>query len=181
MDLIDKVDDLTQQVKLHFSNLHSGQINWKPEQNQWSIGQCLDHIIVTNTTYFNSFDQLSEGRYKLSLLQKINPFKKTFGPMMIKSLGPQAEKKFKAPKIFEPSFAGTGDKIVTDFIEHQEVLKNYFNKLKQPAISKTVIASPVSSMITYSVADAMQIITGHEQRHINQAIRILNHPNFPTS
>lgn len=100
--------------------------------------------------------------------------------MMIRSLGPQPTKKFTAPKIFEPSSSDIHS-ITSDFMHHQEVLKKYFQQLSALDGSKTVIASPVSSMITYSLNDALQILAGHEQRHINQALNVLNNPNFPKS
>jgi hypothetical protein len=181
MDLKEQIESVNQQVEHHFLNLTHEQLNWKHEASKWSIAQCLDHLIVSNTTYFPIFDQLINGKYELSFLQRMNPFKKFLGPMMIRSLGPESNKQFVSPKIFEPSFSNIRESIVMDFIFHQDVLKKYFLQLQKPEILRSVIASPVSKMITYSVADALQIITGHEQRHINQAIQVLNHFNFPKS
>ena len=181
MDLPQKIDSITMQVNQHFATLTHSQLNWKPTPSQWSIAQCLDHIIVSNTTYFPIFDQLLQGQYKLSLFQRLNPFKKSFGPMMVRTLGPGIPKKFISPKIFEPSASDIHPGIVNDFIQHQEKLKNYFKQLSAMNGTTTVIASPVSSMITYSLDDALQIIAGHEQRHVNQALHILNNPNFPQS
>ena len=99
--------------------------------------------------------------------------------MMIRSLGPRVEKKFTAPKIFEPSASEIDAGIVASFVSHQEAVKNYFIKLQAARFEKTVIGSPVSSLITYLLSDALKLIVAHEQRHLGQAIGILNHPNFP--
>jgi hypothetical protein len=179
MNPTEQIESINQQVHEKFSLLSSVQLNWRSEPDRWSIGQCLDHLIVSNKSYYPSFEKLIYHRYKLSFFQKLNPFKKIFGPIMIKSLGPQPKKKYKAPKIFTPSASSISSTIVRDFLNHQEELKMYFRKLLQLDTKNLVLASPVTGLITYTLADSMQLIVVHEQRHINQAGNVLNHPNFP--
>jgi hypothetical protein len=98
--------------------------------------------------------------------------------MMVKTLGPQLTKKFRSPKIFEPQSSSISEAIIGDFTKYQQVLKNYFVRLLQLDTHNLVMTSPVTSFITYSLQDGLQVIAGHEQRHIYQALHILNHPNF---
>jgi hypothetical protein len=179
MELIDQLDLVTRQAVQNFSSLNGEQLNWKPDPSTWSIAQCLDHLIVSNTTYFPTFDKLLRYEYSLPLAQRLNPFKKLLGPVMVKNLGPQLAKKFKNPKIFDPSSSTISTDILNNFTQHQEVVKNYFRQLLRLDTNNLVITSPVTSVITYSLQDGLQIIAGHEQRHINQALNIFNHPNFP--
>ena len=148
MDLVQQIASVNQQVEHHFLNLSPVQLNWKQEPSKWSIAQCIDHLIVSNSTYFPIFDQVIQGRYELSFIQKINPFKKIFGPMMIKSLGPHSAKKFSAPKLFQPTSSNVRDTIIMDFIFQQDILKKYFVQLQAPDMKNIVISSPVSKMIT---------------------------------
>ena len=179
MTPIEQIESINMQVHDDFSSLSDAQLNWKSQPEKWSIGQCLDHLIVANKSYFPSFEKLIYHRYKLSFLQKLNPFKKLMGPVMIKYLGPQPNKKFKSPKIFEPSASRIAFTIVDDFLRHQEELKSYFRKLYQLDTKNLVIASPSSGFVMYTIADCMQLIAVHEQRHTNQAKTVLHHPNFP--
>ena len=179
MDLIVSINNTTQKVSQNFSLLTNEQLNWKPDVSKWSIAQCLDHLIVSNSSYFPTFDKLINKTYQLPLLQKLNPFNKLFGPIMVRYLGPQSKQKLKNPKIFSPSTSTLPSTIIDDFSKHQEILINYFNQLNFLDKDKIVITSPASSFITYSLHHAMQIITVHEQRHINQAKNVLNHPNYP--
>ena len=98
---------------------------------------------------------------------------------MVRHLGPQSKQKLKNPKIFTPSTSTLSSAIIEDFSKHQQRLINYFFQLDQLDKDKIVITSPASSFVTYSLHHAMQIITVHEQRHFNQAMNVLNHPNFP--
>src|SRR5689334_7045025 len=118
MDLIARLDAVQAQVQKHFSSCSETQMNWKPGAEKWSIAQCLDHIIKTNQTYFSTFDRILSGSHRLSFFQKINPFKKAIGAMMVKSLGPQPQKKFTAPKIFEPASSNIAPSVIQDFSQH---------------------------------------------------------------
>ena len=179
MTPIEQLESINMQVRENFSSLSDNQLNWKSEPAKWSIGQCLDHLIVANKTYFPNFEKLIYHRYKLSFFQKLNPFKKIWGPLMVKYLGAQPTKKFKSPKIFEPSASHVAFTIVDDFLRHQEELKSYFQKLSRLDTKNIVLASPSIGLVTYTIADCMQLIAVHEQRHTNQANNVLNHPNFP--
>src|SRR5215207_9650501 len=172
MEPLQQIDAVQQQVDEQFSTLTENQLNWKPEQSKWSIGQCLHHLITSNKTYFPSFDKLLKHEYRLSFFQQLNPFKKSFGPMMVKTLGPVPVKKFTTPKIFEPSSSALPATIVQDFRDHQKQFRNYIRQLLQLDTKHLVIASPVTGWITYSLADCIRILTGHEQRHINQAVNV---------
>ena len=180
MGLIEELDGVRQQVEKHFYALNAVQLNWKPEASRWSIAQCLDHLMVTNGTYLPAFDKVLNGTYRLSFFQKLNPFKKAFGPAMVRSLGPQPKKKIKAPALFAPSASELPANTVEQFLEHQEKLKRYFNRLQQLDTENIVIASPVSGFITFSLSDAMKLMVVHEQRHLEQAMAVLHHPNFPS-
>ena len=179
MEPLQQIDAVQEQVDKQFSALSPEQLNWKPEPGKWSIAQCLDHIITSNKTYFPAFYKLLRHEYRLSFFQQLNPFKKMLGPMMVRNLGPQVTKKFSAPTIFQPSSSNLPASIITDFRTHQEELRKYIRQLLQLDTKNLVMASPVTGMITYTLADAIRIVTGHEQRHINQAEQILHHPNFP--
>jgi hypothetical protein len=170
---------IQQQTVQNFSLLSADQLNWKPYPSKWSIAQCLEHLIVSNSSYFPVFDKILTNEYGLTFVQRLNPFKKLFGRMLIKLLGPRPLRKFHAPRIFKPSSSQIMPGIVEEFSNHQNKIKNYFIKLLESGLTKTTIASPASSVIIYSISDALQIITGHEQRHVNQAINVLNHQNFP--
>lgn len=179
MTLIDQISEISQKAGEKFSGLSEKQLNWKPEPKKWSIAQCLDHLIVSNKTYYPSFEKLISHSYRLSFFQKINPFKKMLGPIMIKYMSNDGKKSFKSPKMFEPTSSNITSRIVSDFNDHQEEMKRYYQRLGQLDTKNLIVASPVSALITYTLADAMELLAVHERRHLKQAENVLNHPNFP--
>jgi hypothetical protein len=59
--------------------------------------------------------------------------------------------------------------------------RRLLNSITNPLtdIDKTIITSPILSIVTYSLRDAFQFLVTHERRHINQAVRVKGNENFP--
>jgi len=178
-DPVQQVETIAQQAQENFGSLTAAQLNWKPSPEKWSIAQCLDHLIVSDNTYNNRFNKIINGTYKPSFWTKISPFSRYFGSYLVKNAGAVIKKKMKRPVIFKPSNSAIDAGIVLRFMAHTESLASYFKKLGDPATQKIKITSPVSGLITYSIADTIALLSGHEQRHFNQAMNVLQHPDFP--
>lgn len=179
LPLLQQLDENTQRVRGLFDGLNSEQLNWKPAPDSWSVGQCLDHLLVGNKKYFDLFRSLASQAYKPSLWAKISPFSASIGKMLLNGTTPDATKKMKAPKVFQPSQSTISADIVSRFLDHQSELKGLMERMDMWADHRVVIASPAASMLTYQLDTCLTIIVQHETRHINQAERVLNHAEFP--
>src|ERR1044071_8358835 len=62
-----------------FGGLSAAQLNWKPSAEQWSVGQCFDHLIVTNSTFFPDMERVAVGTFKSDLWARVSPFSGYFG------------------------------------------------------------------------------------------------------
>jgi hypothetical protein len=69
--------------------------------------------------------------------------------------------------------------IIDKYYQNLGVFLAYISKCKDIDIDKTIINSPLISIVTYSLRDAFQFLTQHEHRHINQAIRVTTNQGFP--
>ncbi len=177
-DWIHRLDNISVNVNSEFSGLNAAQLNWKASQNNWSIGQCLSHLIVSNEKYFPILDVLITGKYKTSFWQKINPLSSYTGRKMAESLGPKIIKPFIAPKLFDPGKHAIRSGIVTDFSKHQALLKSKINSLKNLDFQKTIVSSPVAPLITFPLQDCIEILVGHEERHFGQALKVKENPGI---
>jgi hypothetical protein len=89
----------------------------------------------------------------------------------------QVKRKLKAPKKIQPVSKATLD-IIEQYDTSIEQFLTYISRCSAIDIDKTIITSPLLSMITYSVRDALQFLVTHEHRHINQAVRVKNKCRF---
>lgn len=169
---------ITKRFEETILNLTDAQLNWKPLPEQWSIAQCMDHVIVSNQTYLPTIIQVAEQKYQKGFWQKISPFSKSIGKGMISSLGSEIKRKMKSPGIFKPSDSEIFG-IPEKFWNHQKKLLEIVRKLEEINPKGVIINSPVSPLITIPLFDAIQVLLVHEERHLHQAIRVKNSPGFP--
>ena len=104
-----------------FSGLSEAQINWKPSEEKWSIGECLDHLAATHKLYNSKIKELQpfvehpgEGSLK---------FKHTHsGRMILKYVDPNSTNRTKTFKIFKPLMKQTDTNVIRSFCEEVEAM-----------------------------------------------------------
>ena len=187
--MIDRVKSVTSELShvaedaaAKFSGLTDEQLNWKPAAKNWSVAQCLDHLIVTHSLYFPLFEKMAGGGVKPTFWEKASPLSGFFGRFLMRNLDPANTKPMKTTSKAYPSASDMGDDIIERFVKHQEQMIAALQKLPttmDPA--KTIITSPLLGFVTYSLDDTFTILTHHCRRHFNQARRVTETEGFPKS
>jgi hypothetical protein len=167
-------------AKTAFGSLSVDQLNWKPAEKSWSVAQCLDHLIVTHSLYFPIFEKLAAADVRQTFWERVSPLSGFFGRSLIRSLDPGNVKPMKTATRAFPSSSEIGADIVGRFVEHQSRLVDCLQKLPYDIDArKTIITSPLFSLVTYSLDDTFTIMTHHCRRHIDQAKRVTGSEGFP--
>ena len=169
-----EIDSTTAEFEAKFGQLDNDQLNWKPNQQTWSIAQNIDHLIVINETYFPLLAQLRSGEYKKSFMSKFGFLVNFLGNAILKSVNPDRGKKVKTFPIWEPNSGTISTDIVSRFISHQSKLKEEIESCKDLILTNAVITSPANNNIFYKLETAFDIIVTHEKRHLQQAKEILS-------
>lgn len=161
-----------------FSGLSESQIIWKPSEDKWSIGECIEHLVITQKLYNSEIKKL---QFSENPIDGSFRFKHTFsGQMILKYVDPDSTSRSKTFKIFKPDKKQIGNKdIIKFFCEEVETMISFAEKLKGADLTKLKIRSPLTKLIKMNVGDALLINLYHNKRHLNQAEKILNNTNFP--
>ena len=161
-----------------FGNFSQEQLNWKPGENAWSVGQCFDHIIKTNVEFYPEFDKLASGTRKNTFFQNYSPFSGVFGRFLIKAVS-EDSKKAKAPskRIVPPS--DIGPDIIERFASHIEEVNEKIAACSNADRDKTIVTSPFLAVFTYKLDDAYTVLVEHTKRHFRQAKRVTETDGFP--
>ncbi|HEY8559601.1 MAG TPA: DinB family protein [Pyrinomonadaceae bacterium] len=177
-NITDELTEIGQKTEHTFGQLNTDQINWKPSEAGWSIGQCFEHLIKSNELFFDEIDRIAAGTRRHSLLENWSPLSSFFGKLLISSLE-KDERKLKAPtsKIVPPS--AVDEKIIDKFLAHQTKLIEKIKTTGNVDWRKTIVTSPFMKLVTYKLEDGYKIIAVHEKRHFRQAERVLQAENFP--
>lgn len=178
-ELIAAVRSAAEAARRDFGGLGVGRLNWKPAPESWSVAQCLDHLLATNAGYLPLFETTRAGRRKTSLVERLPLLPTIWATLLVGAVSPQASMKVKAPKIFEPAQSEIGTGIVDRFAAQQETLAENFEATERQSLGRIVITSPAAPFVTFSLLDAARILVAHEQRHLQQAARVIQSPDFP--
>jgi len=153
------------------SGLSQVQLNFKPNASAWSIAECLEHITVSENTFFDLT--------QTALKEPADPSKRTEIKMsdeaLVNSVMDRSTKR-KTQEMLEPSgkfggFEGTLQEFKTKrerniiYIKTTvDDLRNHYNDF------------PFGKLDTYQT---ILLMAAHSKRHTDQIVEILNHPDFP--
>ena len=163
------------------ADLTEGQLNWKPSTDQWSMAQCLEHLAVATKGFEKYFDaalELARQRWTTASPPKYKPT--ILGGWLAKQVSPEGERKLSAPKIFRPADSSNIEGSVKMFLDQQAWFVDFVRHCEGIDYNKTRLRSPVTPLIRYSLADAFVITVVHAQRHLAQARRVRERPEFPS-
>ena len=62
--LVFAANAITDETLAGFGDLTAQQLNWKPSADQWSVGQCFDHLVTANEAFFPIFEKVPGGEKK---------------------------------------------------------------------------------------------------------------------
>jgi hypothetical protein len=170
---------VTDEVTRRFGRLSAAQMNWKPDRDEWSIAQCLDHLVVSERPFVPIFEDIRAGRRRQRSWERIPVLPRLFGSLLITTLRPDSGRNVRARPAFRPSESDLSPGVVATFLEQQQRLRGLMAACRSLDLDGIIVTSPVLGLITYSVMDACRIVVAHEQNHVVQATRVAASPGFP--
>ena len=162
-----------------FGPLNGDQLNWKRRADEWSVAQCLEHLIKIDAAYFPQFRLIEQGAYTSTWRDHAPWLARLFGSLILRAVQPASQRRFKSAKQVEPS-AGTIDgDIVARFTAHQQEVIEHMTATGRRDLGTVVITSAVAPIAFYNALDAFRILVAHERRHLAQAERVIDADGFP--
>jgi uncharacterized damage-inducible protein DinB len=178
-ELIYRIDLVKQDVHDELGNLTRFQLNWKTDEESWSVGQCLEHILIADRSYFSQIEKILEGKYSRPFWSLIPGKARFWGRLVSGLVKPDSGKKVEAPQIFAPSKSTLNEELLDEFNEHEKTVLDYLNRLDSKDNRKYFVRSPFSPYITYKLKDVLEIMALHQERHYKQAQKVMSNEKFP--
>lgn len=167
---VSQINSITEAFISAFGHLEKADLNWSPDAEAWSIARNIDHLIVINSTYFPIFEAIKSGNFREPFMGRFGFWVNWTGSFILKFVQPERKQKIKTMPLWEPRTGNIDADILQKFADHQRVLGKYMEELSD---NRTVIASPASKYMVYSLDKALDIIIAHERRHLEQARDVL--------
>ena len=175
--LLEELKAVADDAQKVFGGLTPAQLNWKPSAEQWSVGQCFEHLIKTNRALFPVLEAAARGDRQSGLWERVSPLSGFFGRLVLRSLA--SKRKFPAPSALKPSSSGVDAEVIEQFVGHQGELADLVRANEGTDLRGTIVTSAISPFVTYSMLDACRIAVAHERRHFAQARRVTEAEGFP--
>ena len=161
-----------------FSNLSEKQINWKAGPASWSIGECISHLVNSNALYLSKIENIINSVSVSS--EKDFPFKQSIvGKMISKGVDPANMKKTKTFKVFFPDASNISQNIIDNYVSSSQKFIELVGKMRYVDLKKIKLSSPVNKLLRMNLGDVLIIIQKHDERHLNQAERVMIYKDFP--
>jgi hypothetical protein len=178
-ELIADLEAAATEVEREFAPLTAAQLNWKPNPEEWSVVQCLEHTAMTDERYIPQFDALLRGEKRRTPAERL-PFLPTLSArVLIRSLDPSAPARLSTTPAFYPTASALDARVVARLLAVQARLIEQMHALQAVDISRQRVTSPFAGFVAYNALDACRIIAAHERVHLNQAQRVAASPGFP--
>jgi hypothetical protein len=179
--LVRELEAVGREAREVFGGLSAAQLNWKPSAQQWSVGQCFDHLIVTNSTFFPVMERVAAGTFKSDLWARVSPLSGFFGRYILGALDPSKGKKIKAPRAFLPASSDVDAEVIDRFVGNLSEVSARMRATERVDLGRTVVTSPAAALVTYSLRDVYRIFVAHARSHFEQARRVTQAAGFPQS
>ena len=175
--LLADVAATTAQAQPLRADLSDTQLAWKPEPGVWNVLECLDHLNIVDGLYF---PQIRTALDKASRGEGSAPFRPSFfGKTFIRFVSPESQRKVKTFRIFQPPPALTDVAVVAKFVDHQEEFAGLIRQADGTDLNGNKFSSPASRFVRFTLGEGLTMLSAHQQRHLQQARRVAEHPDFP--
>ncbi len=148
----------------------------RPDPETWSVLQCIDHLNTAGWLLVRSMEDAihrgqDEGPYGEP------PFEYGFmSRWFVRTMKPSSGWAFEAPSVFEPEASGTlyPGEATEEFLALQDRFSECVVDAQDLDLRRLRLPSPAIPLLRISLGAWFEATLAHEQRHLDQARRVLH-------
>ena len=170
-DLLDRTQ-ANLNVTTGFINLDANTLNTKPTPDSWSILECIEHLNRYGDFYLPEIDH----RIKTGIKADANAVFKSgwLGNYFAESLKPKENlNKMKTFRDMDPINSLLHASTLTKFVDQQKQMIQLLNRAIPIDLTRTKTSISISNWIKLRLGDTLKVVIYHNERHIEQAKRVL--------
>ena len=170
-------------IKTKLLPLSEAQLNWKKDLESWSVNEILAHLNHYAAYYHKAFTRkITRTRFREPRENYISsPLGRSAWRSMKLGNARNVKRKFKAPRSYNPTYHPelVGKNELHTFEVGQNELLSIFEAARAVNIRKAKIPISISKIIRLRLGDAFLFVVYHNERHVQQALNLIDHPKFP--
>jgi hypothetical protein len=169
---VDDIRSFTADLK---AQLRPEQLRWKPGDDEWSVAECLDHLVSTGYLYYPRLDEALDSVNSDGDLSPYEP--SVLAKLFIWTISPDAGIKVRAFEPFEPKHPKEDVAILDMFDGQQSELLELISRADTVNINGGKFTTP--GLVRLTIGEGLTMVVQHQRRHVLQIERLRDHPNFP--
>jgi len=176
--LTSDIDSADSRARAIAEDLSTAQLNWRPSDQAWSIGQCLEHLAISNEVYTKPIAEALASAPSGSA-DDISPG--WFGRWFIRTyIEPTTQKRrYRAPKKAAPVTEQLDSSILNRFIASNAAIREVASRARRCDVNRVRFTNPFVPVIRFTVGTGLHILARHNHRHLLQAERVKQGSGFP--
>ena len=153
------------------------QLNWKPAPDQWSVGQCLDHLYLGNQVYCLRWPRrLTVDRPRRCRRSRLGWLGRWFvrtqiDPSTQRRRGRAPGKITPAPRV-DPS-------VLDRFVRSNDAARDLVRRASAYDVNRIRFVNPFVPLVRFTVGTGLEVVWRHQRRHLLQAERVTQSSGFP--
>src|SRR5579872_1783777 len=165
--LISELDDSDRRAERVAGGLSVEQLNWKLRPDTWSVGQCLQHLCVTNQVYLPAISASLEDQAR-SQVREITPG--WFGRWFIRTyIEPSSKgKRARAPQKIDPG-ERVDSCVLESFLRSNQSVRELIRRASEYDVNRIRFKNPFVPVVRFTVGTGLEIVSKHQVRHLLQA------------
>jgi hypothetical protein len=170
--LHDRINVARQDVIQIFTVLSEEQARERPDPTSWSVGECVDHLCVVGRKLLPRIDAgLTKAREKGWYSD--GPFRYSWwGNWFVRASGAgdyPPKQKVKTPKLYRPVHEWPVEELVRSFTHLQDEYLSRIRTANGIDLARVKITSPAARLLRLSLGQWLELLVGHQERHLLQA------------
>jgi hypothetical protein len=167
--LITELDTADIRAKELVSGLNSELLNLQPEPGAWSVGQCLEHLCIFNELFVPAISSSLPAAPGSPVQETIPGW---FGRWFLKNYVEPAPpiRHARAPKKIVPA-ARVEASVLDRFLSSNRAVRELVHTAREHDVNRIRFANPLIPVLRFTVGTGLEIVCGHERRHLLQAER----------
>ena len=155
------------------------ELNWRPAQDGWSIGECIEHLNLMGRCFLRLIETSIDQAFAEGWLYS-GPFHYgRFETWCVRHAGPQAKIRLKTPQAFVPAPGIYDRSVVEEFLTIQRELLDLRDRADGIDLTKPRVRLPFSRFLKLSLGQTFALVLAHERRHLWQAWEVREKLKLP--
>jgi hypothetical protein len=160
------------------SGLRESQFNWRPDQQKWSMAECLLHLNIVADRYVRTIETALEGAKARHFVARGIVVHGFLGKWILANTEPPPKRRYRSPRGFTPSYGQPITAVLPTFLHLQDQLTLQIEQAKGLDLGRVRVPAP-GLPLRFNLLLTLEWITAHERRHLWQARQVRENPAFP--